>query len=184
MPALAHVMISFQIAGPTGKRDHLAVSVETRKQRDEDYHPLKGATREYELIYVVADEKDVIQFRTNYNNEDVYLYHTVASPTDSRALLVDVFGRVNQIAERPEFYNTLTNNCTSNIVEHVNRIRPNRIVADYRVLLPGYSDELLYEEGLIEQCGSFAETKQRAYVNELALQYTGREDFSELIRRR
>jgi hypothetical protein len=184
MPALAHVMISFQIAGPNGQRDHLAVSVETRKQRDEDYHPLKGATREYELIYVVADEKDVIQFRTNYNNEDVYLYHTVASPTDSRALLVDVFGRVNQIAKRPEFYNTLTNNCTSNIVEHVNRIRPNRIVADYRVLLPGYSDELLYEEGLIEQRGSFAETKQRAYVNELALQYTGREDFSELIRRR
>ena len=183
-PALAHVMISFQIAGPNGKRDHLAVSVETRKQREEQYNPVKGAARQYELIYVVADEKDVIQFRTNYNNEDVYLYQTVASRKDARDLLVDVLGRVNQIAETPEFYNTLTNNCASNIVEHVNRIRPNRIVADYRVLLPGYSDELLFQERIIEQRGTFAETKERAYVNELALRYAGQEDFSELIRRR
>jgi hypothetical protein len=184
MPALAHVMISFEIARPDGKRDHLAVSVETRKERDEQYDPVKGAAREYELIYVVADEKDVIQFRTNYNGEDVYLYRTVSSPQDSRALLVDVLQRVNEIAETPEFYHTLTNNCTSNIVRHVNRIRPNRIVADYRVLLPGYSDELAYEEGLVERRGTFAETRQDAYVNPLAQRYAGREDFSELIRRR
>jgi hypothetical protein len=133
---------------------------------------------------VVADEKDVIQFRTNYNGEDVYLYRTVSSPQDSRALLVDVLQRVNEIAETPEFYHTLTNNCTSNIVRHVNRIRPNRIVADYRVLLPGYSDELAYEEGLVERRGTFAETRQDAYVNPLAQRYAGREDFSELIRRR
>src|SRR6185312_10855867 len=140
MAALAHVMISFQIANPDGTRDHLAVSVETRKEREENYNPVKGSTNTYELMYVVADERDVIQYRTNYNNEDVYLYHTVAGPQDARALLVDVLGRVNQIHEHPEFYNTLTNNCTSNIVDHVNKIKPNRIVTDYRVLLPGYSD--------------------------------------------
>jgi hypothetical protein len=184
MPALAHVMISFDIAAPGGKRDHLAVSVETRKQKDQTYNPIKGSVREYELMYVVADEKDVIQFRTNYNGEDVYLYHTVASPKDAQDLLVDVFGRVNQIAETPEFYNTLTNNCASNVVRHVNRIRPNRIVADYRVLLPGYSDKLAYDEGLIERHGTFEETKQQAYVNPLAQRYAGREDFSDLIRRR
>jgi uncharacterized protein DUF4105 len=184
MPALAHVMISFELAGPEGKREHLAVSVETRKQRDESYNPVKGTTNDYELMYVVADERDVIQFRTNYNNEDVYLYHTVASPQDARALLVDVLARVNQIAEKPEFYNTLTNNCTSNIVEHVNRIKPNRIIADYRVLLPGYSDELAYDEGLILHEGTFPETKQKAYVNPFAQRYAGREDFSEMIRRR
>ena len=69
-------------------------------------------------------------------------------------------------------------------MKHVNRIKPNRIVADYRALLPGYSDELAYDEGLIERFGTFAETKQRAYVNPLAHQYAGREDFSQLIRRR
>jgi Domain of unknown function (DUF4105) len=184
MPALAHVMISFEIAEPDGQREHLAVSVETRKQRDQQYNPVKGSAREYELMYVVADERDVIQYRTNYNGEDVYLYHTVASPQDARALLVDVLGRVNQIHETPEFYNTLTNNCTSNIVRHVNRIKPNRIIADYRVLLPGYSDALAYDEGLIERRGTFQETKQQAYVNPQAQRYAGREDFSELIRRR
>jgi hypothetical protein len=183
-PALAHVMISFQIAKPDGTRDHLAVSVETRKERDENYNPVKGSTNAYELMYVVADERDVIQYRTNYNGEDVYLYHTVASPEASKALLADVLGRVNQLSVTPEFYDTLTNNCTSNIVKHVNRIKPNRIVADYRVLLPGYSDALAYDEGLIERHGTFPETKRQAYVNPLAQRYAGREDFSEMIRRR
>jgi len=183
-PALAHVMISFELSQPGGTRDHMAVSVETRKQRDQDYNPVKGAANEYELMYVVADERDVIQYRTNYNNEDVYLYHTVAGPQDARALLVDVLGRVNQIHEHPEFYNTLTNNCTSNIVDHVNKIKPNRIVTDYRVLLPGYSDALAYDEGLIERRGTFEQTKQQAYVNPLAQRYAGREDFSDMIRRR
>jgi hypothetical protein len=183
-PALAHVMISFQIANPDGTRDHLAVSVETRKERDENYNPVKGSTNAYELMYVVADERDVIQFRTNYNNEDVYLYHTIADPESSKALLVDVLTRANQVANQPEFYDTLVNNCTSNIVRHVNRIKPNRIVADYRVLLPGYSDSLAYDEGLIEKHGTFAETKREAYVNPLAERYAGREDFSEMIRRR
>lgn len=184
MPALAHAMISFQIAKPDGSRDHLAVSVETRKERDENYNPVKGSTNAYELMYVVADERDVIQYRTNYNGEDVYLYHTVATPEASKALLVDVLTRANQVATQPEFYDTLTNNCTSNIVRHVNRIKPNRIVADYRVLLPGYSDALAYDEGLIEKHGTFPETKQQAYVNPAALRYAGREDFSEMIRRR
>lgn len=183
-PALAHVMISFDLAMPDGKHDHLAVSVETRKQRNEDYNPVKGAFNQYELMYVVADERDVIQFRTNYNNEDVYLYHTVATPQDARALLTDVLGRVNQIAVEPEFYNTLTNNCESNIVRHVNRIRPHRIRADYRLLLPGYSDELAYDEGLIERHGTYKETREQAYVNPAAQRYAGRDDFSEMIRLR
>ena len=184
MEALAHVMISFQIAKPDGTRDHMAVSVETRKERTENYNPVKGSTNQYELMYVIADERDAIQFRTNYNNEDVYLYHTVATPEASKALLVDVLTRANQVARQPEFYDTLVNNCTSNIVRHVNRINPNRIMADYRVLLPGLSDSLAYDEGLIERRGTFQQTKQQAYINPLAQRYAGREDFSEMIRQR
>jgi hypothetical protein len=183
-PALAHVMLSFCIDGPDGKPEHVAVSVETRKEKNEQFNPFKGSVNQYELIYVVADERDVIQFRTVYNGEQVYLYRTTASPEASQALLADVLNRVNQIAERPEFYDTLTNNCTSNIVKHINRIKPDRILTDYRALLPGYSDQLAYDEGLIERHGTFAETKEQAYVNPLAQQYAGREDFSELIRRR
>ena len=157
--------------------------METRKEKDEQFNPFKGSVNQYELIYVVADERDVIQFRTVYNGEQVYLYRTTASPEASQTLLADVLNRVNQLAERPEFYDTLTNNCTSNIVRHVNRIKPDRIRHD-PVLLPGYSDELAYDEGLIVRHGTFVETKRQAYVNPLAQRYAGHEDFSELIRRR
>jgi hypothetical protein len=182
-PALAHTMMSFEIQQPDGKSDYLAVSVETRKEKSEQYNPVKGSARQYELMYVLADERDVLQLRTNFNREDVFLYHTTATPEAARMLLADVLGRVNELAKKPEFYDTLTNNCTSNIVRHVNRIKPNRIAIDVRALLPGLSDRLAYDAGLIERRGTFFETRQRAYINPKAQQFAGREDFSALIRR-
>jgi Domain of unknown function (DUF4105) len=184
MPAFAHTFLSFEIAGRDGKSDYLAVSVEVRKEKDEKYNTLKGSARQYELMYVVADERDVIQQRTNFRGEDVYLYHTVATPDSSRLLLADVLARANKLSKEPEFYDTLTNNCTSNIVRHINRIKPNRVVADVRMLLPGYADELAYDEGLLVRQGTFLQTKQAAYINPLAQRYAGRDDFSQLIRRR
>jgi hypothetical protein len=183
-PALAHTMLSFKIDQPGKPPEYLAVSVETRKERTEQYSPVKGSARQYELIYVLADERDVIQYRTNYSGQDVYLYQTTAPPDAARMLLADVLNRVNGLARHPEFYDTITNNCTTNIVSHINRIRPNRVMTDVRVLLPGYSDELAYDQGLIARHGSFVETKQRAYINPLAHRYAGRDDFSLLIRRR
>jgi hypothetical protein len=184
MPAFAHTFISFEIAGDDGKSDYLAASVEVRKERNEKYSTVKGSARQYELMYVLADERDVIQQRTNFRGEDVYLYRTVATPESARRLLVDVLARVNELAKQPEFYNTLTNNCTSNIVRHINHIKPNRVSADPRMLLPGYADELAYDEGLLVRHGSFLETKQQAYINPLAKRYAGREDFSQMIRQR
>jgi hypothetical protein len=184
MPAFAHTFISFEIATPNGQSDYLALSVEVRKEKNEKYSTLKGSARQYELMYVLADERDVVQQRTNVRGEDVYLYHTVATPESARLLLVDVLARVNELAQRPEFYDSLTNNCTTNIVRHINRIKPNRIVADPRMLLPGYADELAYDEGLLVRHGTFLETKREAYINPRSQQYAGREDFSQLIRRR
>jgi hypothetical protein len=182
-PALAHTMVSFEIRQADGKSDYLAVSVETRKEKTERYNPVKGSARQYELMYVLADERDVLQLRTNFNGEDVFLYHTTATPEAARMLLADVLGRVNELARQPEFYDTLTNNCTSNIVRHVNRIRPNRITVDVRALLPGLSDQFAYDAGLVERHGTFLETRQRAYINPKAQQFAGREDFSVMIRR-
>jgi len=184
MPAFAHTMISFELVAAGGQSDYVTVSVETRKEKGEEYNPLKGSARQFELMYVVADERDAIQQRTNFRGEHVFLYRTTATPESSRQMLVDVLERVNKIAKKPEFYDTLTNNCTSNIVEHINRIKPNRLVADVRVLLPGYADELAYDEGLIERRGTFAQTREQAYVNPLAQRYAGRGDFSQRIRRR
>jgi len=182
LPAMAHTMLSFEVARPNGGSDYLAVSVEVRKEKHEFYNPVKGSARQYELMYVVADERDAIRQRTNYRSEKVYLYRTTATPESAQMLLADVLGRANELAQKPEFYDTLTNNCTTNIVRHINRIKPNRIAYDYRVLLPGYSDQLAYEQGLIISRGTFQETKQQAYINPLAQRYADRDDFSALIR--
>lgn len=183
MPRLAHTMLSFEFQPDDGPAEHLAVSVETRKEVGETYSAWKGSARQYELIYVVADERDVIGVRTNHRDEDVYLYRTTAAPEQAQRLFVDVMGRVNELASRPEFYGTFTNNCTTNLVRHVNRIRPRRIQYDYHVLLPGYSDELAFKEGLIERHGSFEETKEKAYINPRAWSVADHEDFSTSIRR-
>ena len=184
MPSLAHTMLSFELVGPVGQPEYLAVSVETRKERGETYAAWKGSARQYELMYVVADERDVIKQRTNFRHEDVFLYNTTATPDVARQLFVDIMGRVNELAAKPEFYDTITNNCTTNIVRHINRVRPNRITYDLRQLLPGLSDQLAYDQGLIVHYGTFEETKERAHINALAERYADREDFSQLIRRR
>jgi uncharacterized protein DUF4105 len=183
MPSLAHTMLSFEFR-PAGKPpQHLAISVEIRKEEGETYAAWKGSARQYELMYVVADEPDVIALRTNQRNEQVYLYRTKATPEQARRLLVDVLGRVNELASRPEFYDTFANNCTTNIVRHINRIHPNRVRYDLRVLMPGYSDNLAFDEGLIESKGTFQQTKVAAHINAKALAATDQSDFSATIRR-
>ena len=183
MPRLAHTMLSFEFAPPNGPPQHLACSIEIRKEKGETYAAWKGSARQYELMYVLADERDVVELRTNYRGEDVYLYRTTATPEQARMLLIDVLARTNELNGRPEFYETFTNNCTTNLVRHVNRIKPNRLQYDYRVLLPGYSDKLAFDEGLLEAHGSFEETKAAAFLNAKALAAGGRAEFSRLIRR-
>ncbi|MCA9229528.1 MAG: DUF4105 domain-containing protein [Planctomycetales bacterium] len=182
MPAIAHTMLSFEFVPESGVPDYLVASVEIRKEEGETYAAWKGTARQYELMYVLADERDAVQVRANDRSENVYLYRTTATPEQARQLLVDVLGRTNELASRPEFYNTVTNNCTTNIARHINRIVPNRLRYDYHILLPGYSDKLAYQEGLIEHHGTFEETKARAYVTPKAIMHAGKEDFSQLIR--
>ena len=179
MPTISHTMLSFGFAG----RDYLAVSVEIRKEKGEAYDPIKGFLRQYEIMYVVGDERDLIGLRTNYRLNDVYVYRANATPAQTRALFLDVMGRVNKLAAEPEFYNTITNNCTSNIAQHINHLVPGKVPYDLRVFLTGNSDKLAYELGLLKTDASFEEARLHARVNELA--YINREspDFSTRIRR-
>jgi hypothetical protein len=179
MPSLGHTMLSFGFQG----EDYVALSVEIRKERGEAFSPIKGFFQQYELIYVVASERDLIQRRVNCDLCDVYLHHSTATPAQGRKLFLDVMRRVNKLAKEPEFYDTLTNNCTTNIRNHINHLKPDKVPYDYRVLLPGYSDRLAYDLGLIENHGSYEETRLRARVNYQA--YLSRDDpeFSQEIRR-
>ena len=182
-PDLAHTMLSFGYVEPDGTTKQLAVSVEIRKERGEEYAAWKGSTRQYELMYVLADERDVIGVRVNHRDEEVYLYRSVATKEQAKELFLDVLQRVNKLAQKPEFYDSLTNNCTNNIVRHINRLRPGRIAPDIRILLPGHSDKLAYDLNLIEKPGTFEETREHAHINAKAKRYARQVDYSALIRR-
>jgi hypothetical protein len=178
-PSLGHTMLSFEF----DDGDCLAVSVEIRKEQGEAFSIVGGFFHQYELIYVVASERDLIGRRVNSDLCDVYLYRSTATPQQGRELLLDVLRRVNQLAKKPEFYNTLVNNCTTNIRDHINHLSKGRIPYDYRVLLPGLSDRLAYDTGLIERRGSYEATRQDARINYVAYLNRDTADFSRAIRR-
>lgn len=178
-PSVAHTMLSFGMKNG----DYLVSSVEIRKEADEEYSAWKGFFNQYELMYVIGDERDLINLSSNYYKSDVYLYRTIAQPKQAQALFLDVVNRANELAARPEFYNTLTNNCTTNIVSHVNKIAPKSIPYDVRVMLPGYSDEYAYSLGLLGTGVPFEQLRQQSKINPLAERYAEAEDFSQQIRR-
>ena len=178
-PILAHTMMSFGFADG----QYLGVSVEVRLEEGESYNPVLGLLRQYELTYVVADERDLIRLRTRHRDADVYVYRARATPDQVRELFRDVMSRVNELATSPEFYDTLVNNCMTNIARHVNQISPSRVPYGTNVLLPGYSDRYAYDLGLLDTDVSFDETKSRAWVNALAERYHDDPEFSRRIRR-
>ncbi len=176
--ALAHTMISF------GLRDgsYLGVSVEVRKEKGETYSLISGLTRQFEIIYVVADERDLIRLRTRYRDDDVYVYPTIATAEQSQKLFLEVTQRLNQLSMEPEFYDSLRNNCTTNLVHHVNHLSPDRIANGWRVMLPGFSARYAYDLGLLDQSIPFEDLTALALVNDLADVHFDDEQFSQWIR--
>jgi hypothetical protein len=174
--AIAHVFVSF------GFRDgrHLAVSVETRRERGEAYSTLAGFFRQYELIYVVADERDLIGLRTDIRRERVYLYRLQLSPDVVRRLFLSYVERITGLATRPEFYNTLTNNCTTSILGRANAVSP-AIAYSWRILASGHAAEYAYELGLLDSRLPFAELRQRSRIQRPAHAEIG-PDFSAQVR--
>jgi hypothetical protein len=134
-------------------------------------------------MYIVGDERDMILLRTKVRQVDVHLYRGRAEPQQVQDLLVDMLARVNKLQREPEYYDTLTNNCTTNLVQHVNKLRPGRIPHDWRVLLPGHSDRLAYELGLLQIQGPFEAARSAAKINDLAIAFANDPEFSKRIRR-
>jgi Domain of unknown function (DUF4105) len=178
--AIAHTIVSFGFSG----KDFLAVSIETRRERHESYSSVAGFFKQYELFYVVADERDLIRLRTNYRKdppEDVYLYRTVASPANARRIFLDYIREINSLAEKPEFYNSLTTNCTTSILTHT-RVNPEHLPLSWKVLLSGYVPAYLYEHRRIDTSLSFDDVKRRSHINKAAQAADKAVDFSQRIR--
>nr|MCU0713139.1 DUF4105 domain-containing protein [Pirellula sp.] len=141
-----------------------------------------GMRKKFELIYVIADERDVIPLRTNTRDVEVYLYRGNAAPEQVQNLLVDMLARSNKLQREPEFYDLINNNCTTNLVDHVNQLRPGKVPFDWRVVLPGHADRLAYELGLIQSLGSFEQTKNMANITMLAKRHSDDPNLSQAIR--
>lgn len=177
LEGVAHTLLSFGFR--TG--DYLTVSVETRPEKGEPQGALRGLFKQYELIYVLGDERDLIRLRTSFRGEDVYLYPTTSTPEEVRLLFLDILKKVNDIHERPQFYNVLMQNCTTSLVPHVQKIQPRRHPW-WKFLLNGHTDRMAYEGGWIRRWGSFEETKERHHVNKYVKDTPDAPDFSLRIR--
>jgi len=176
-PWIAHPIVSFQFSDGLP----LCFSIETRKTIGQKYSALDGLYRQYTLIYVVADERDVIRLRTNYRREDVYLYRTLASPAQARERFLEYIKAMTMLHEHPRWYNEVTANCTTSI--RTQRSVSERAPWDWRMLINGKADELLYERHAIVTGGlPFSELKQRSLINERARAADNSPDFSQLIR--
>ena len=176
-PWIAHPIVSFQSSDGLP----LCFSIETRKTTGQQYSTLKGFYRQYTLIYVAADERDVIRLRTNYRREDVYLYHTLASPAQAQERFREYLKTLNALHEKPRWYNAVTSNCTTSIRDQ--RASNLRVPWDWRILLNGKADEMLYQNHAIATGGlSFAELKQRSLIDERARAADQNPDFSRVIR--
>lgn len=177
---LAHTMFSFGLVD--GR--HFIVSVEARLDQGDSYSPIRGITNKFQLMYVIGDERDLILLRTDVRKVEILLYPGRATPDRVQDLLVDMLERANKLQRSPEYYDTINNNCTTNLVDHINKLRPGRIPRDLRVLLPGHSDRLAYELGLLDVVEPFAIARQNARITDLAQLYRDSPDFSAKIRRK
>jgi hypothetical protein len=159
----------------------LSISIETRPEVGEGFAPIASLFKQFELIYVVGDEQDLVGVRANHRRETVYLYRLNASLADARQLLQIYLARINELADRPEFYHLLSNSCTINIIRYANAAgREGRF--DIRHLLNGLIDSYLYHSGRIDTSLPFEELRRRSLINEAAHAADGAPDFSERIR--
>jgi hypothetical protein len=174
-PWIAHPIVSFQF----GDHDYIAMSIETRKEVGESYSAIRGFFRYYELIYTVSDERDVVRLRTNFRKgEETYLFHTLATPERAQTTFLNYLNKINRIRNRPEWYNALTNNCTTNIAALAGEPQ-----WDWRVLLNGHADRMLYERGDLATGNlPFAQFKEQAHINDAARAAGDAADFSRRIR--
>lgn len=175
-PGLAHTFLSFDF----GTDDPVVISVEARMRPGQSYHPLEGALDNYHLIYVVADERDVIDLRVNKRLEEVYFIPINVNKDRIRAMFLDIVKRVNSLAHSPDFYNTFTSNCTNSIMKDT-KVPAWQYYLDPRIILPGYSDRIAYDYGVLQK-GYSREAIRNAAQLDPGVTLEDDPDFSRKIR--
>ncbi len=177
-PHIAHTITSWEFSDG----QHLAISIETRKEQGEAYSAVLGFFRQFELYYVVGDERDLVGVRAAHRGEDVYLYHLTTPVPVARAILLDYLQEINRLAAEAAWYNALSYNCTTGIWRHVRNVAPGNPF-DWRILANGHLPALGYERGRLDSSLSFEELRARSDITRAAAAADGAADFSARIRR-
>ncbi len=181
---LAHTFLSFELDSDDGPQ-YFSVSVEIRREVGEIYSPIRGLYRQYEVLYVIGDERDVIGVRTVVRPQDrVHMYHVNATPKQVQQLFANIAERIEKLRTDAEFYHTLLNNCTNGIVFHTYHLTPEPINwLDPRIVMPGFSDQFAHAQGLIGAQGeSFQTLHNRSRIDQTAEQVGLSDRFSDAIR--
>lgn len=174
---VSHTFLSFNF----DNAPPLCISIETRPEVGKGFAPIASLFKQFELIYVVGDERDLVRVRTNFRRESVYMYHIETTPDRARKLFRIYLDRINELADRPEFYNLLTNSCTINIVRYL-RMAGKARGFDFRYVLNGFVDSYLYSLGLLDTNLPFRELRSRSKINGAAESADDSPDFSWRIR--
>jgi hypothetical protein len=174
----AHAFVSFEFEDET----FVSVSVEQRRQKGEEFSAIKGLFRQFELMYVIADERDTILLRTEHHKNNIFLYPLKLSKEKEKELFCDILKRANALAKNPEFYHSITNACFGNIVDHINNILPKKMPFDYRIILPENADFYAHELDLLDTELSPKEARKKHLINSLAKKYANDPNFSLRIR--
>ncbi len=175
---VSHAFLSFGFSDG----QYVAVSIEIRPEVGESYGEFKGLFKQYEIIYIWADERDLVGLRTNYKNEDVYLYRTILNPEKVRLLFLSMIERTNDLYEHPEFYNTCTQSCTNTIGDHIIKTGIEDLPFWKRRVLTGTTDKRLYNGAWIEGEGAFEALRTKSHINDSAKAAGKEKDFSSKIR--
>jgi hypothetical protein len=176
---VAHTFVSFDFDDGTPP---LCISIECRPEVGEGFAPVASMFKQFELIYVVGDERDIVRVRTDFRKEHVFLYRVRATPDGVRRLLRIYLNRINSLADHPEWYHLLSNNCTVNIIRYSRAAGGQHARLDYRHLLNGLIDRYLYGLGVIDTSLPFDELRRRSDINAAARDADNRPDFSARIR--
>lgn len=174
----AHTFLSFEFEGG----EFLSITIEARKTKNQSYSVFKGMLRTYPLIYIAADERDVVLLRANLRKDDVYVYPVNTTPEKSKMLLKDMLERMNEIAVKPVWYNTFSANCTSSIAYHINKITPGKVPFSYKQWLTGNADELALELGLLDTELPLEQARAKYKINAVSEQIGDSPNYSLKIR--
>jgi len=174
---IAHFMLTFGFRG----EDYLAVSMETRREVGEAWTTIGGFFKQFELIMILGDERDLFRLRTNFRGEDVYVYPTVLTPEEGWGIFLNILNRANRLYQKAEFYNTIRHNCLTSLLREVHEYRKSKEF-DIRLIRNGLSDQMAYENGLFATAVSFEETKRRHHINQYVENDPEALDYSRRIR--